>query len=139
MVIARENNRMVRVSPMSNPQEDPKPAAYSFREIRLHEDVNNDAFEKFMVEELFPTVDTSDNGFGPDQHLLLQGDWPGDVYVWMSRLEYFVHQTPFPAWLSSRLGSMYEDAREKLEPFGAYTSEGLEISYDVASMGGRFS
>jgi hypothetical protein len=34
---------------------------------------------------------------------------------------------------------MYEDAREKLEPFGAYTSEGLEISYDVASMGGRFS
>ena len=27
---------------------------------------------------------------------------------------------------------MYEDARQKLESFGAYTSEGLEISYDVA-------
>jgi hypothetical protein len=130
---------MVRVSSAGNPQQDPKPVAYSFRELRLHEDVNNDAFERFMIGELFPTIDTSDNGFGPDQHLLLQDDWHSDVYVWVSRLEYFVHQTPFPAWFSSRLGSMYEDAREKLEPFGAYTSEGLEISYDVASMGGRFS
>jgi hypothetical protein len=44
---------MVRVSPTGNPQEVPKPAAYSFREIRLHEDVNNDAFERFMIGELF--------------------------------------------------------------------------------------
>ncbi len=66
---------------MSDRQEDPKPAAYSFREIRLHERVDNSAFEKFMIVELFPTIDTSDNGLGPDQHFLLQYDWPSDIYV----------------------------------------------------------
>ncbi len=34
---------------------------------------------------------------------------------------------------------MYEDVREKLEPFGTYTSERGKTFYDVASMGGRFS
>ena len=124
---------------MSDRQEDPKPTAYSFREIRLHEGVNNSAFEKLMIEELFPSVDTSDNGFGSDQHFLLQDDWPSDVYVWVSRLEYSVHQTPFPGWLSMRLSSMYEDVRERLEPFGTYASESYKTFYDVASMGGRFS
>jgi hypothetical protein len=70
---------MVRVSPAGNPQQDPKPVAYSFRELRLREDVNNDAFERFMIGELFPIIDTSDHGFGPDQHLLLQDDWHSDV------------------------------------------------------------
>jgi hypothetical protein len=124
---------------MSDQQEDPKPAAYSLREIGLHEGVDNSAFERFMTEELFPTIDTSEDGFGPDQHFLLQDDWPNDVYVWVSRLEYSVHHTPFPGWLSMRLSSMYEDVREKLEPFGAYTSEGGKTFYDVVSMGCRFS
>lgn len=120
-------------------QQETNPVALSFRKIALREGVNKQAFEKFMLEELFPTVDTSGNGFAPDQHFLLQEDWPSDVYVWMSRLEYSVHQTPFPAWLSGRLFDMYEGARAKLEPFGSYTADTFDTSFDVASMGGRFS
>jgi hypothetical protein len=45
----------------------------------------------------------------------------------------------FPAWLSSRLSDMYENAQGELEPFGRYTKNTLDTSFDVASMGGRFS
>ena len=120
-------------------QQGTNPIALSFRKVALHEGVRHEDFEKFMLEELFPTIDTSEDGFAPDQHFLLQEDWPSDVYVWMSRVEYPVHHTPFPLWLSTRLSDMYEDAREKLEPFGAYTSDTLAVSFDVASMHGRFS
>jgi hypothetical protein len=123
---------------MSDHQE-AKPVALSFRKIALHEGVKHIDFEKFMLEELFPTVDTSDKEGAPDQHFLLQEDWPSDVYVWMSRLEYSVHQTPFPQWLTGRLSDMYENAQGKLEPFGSYTENTLDIAFDVASMGGRFS
>jgi hypothetical protein len=127
-------------------QQDTNPIALSFRKVALHEGVRHEDFEKFMLEELFPTIDTSANaidtsanGFAPDQHFLLQEDWPSDVYVWMSRLEYSVHQTPFPQWLTGRLSDMYENAQGKLEPFGSYTENTLDIAFDVASMGGRFS
>jgi len=92
-----------------------------------------------MLEELFPTLDTSEEGLGPDQHFLLQEDWPSDVYVWMSRVEYGVHQTPFPNWLSMRLRNMYEGAQPKLEPFSSYMADTLDTAFDVASMHGRFS
>jgi hypothetical protein len=120
-------------------QQDANPVSLSFRKIALHEGVSHRDFERFMLEELFPTIDTSDSRSAPDQHFLLQEDWPSDVYVWMSRLEYSVHQTPFPAWLSSRLSDMYENAQGELEPFGRYTKDTLDTSFDVASMGGRFS
>jgi hypothetical protein len=120
-------------------QQDATPVALSFRKIALHEGVSHRDFERFMLEELFPTIDTSENGSAPDQHFLLQEDWPSDVYVWMSRLEYSVHQTPFPAWLSDRLFDMYQNAQEKLEPFGRYTKDTLDTSFDVASMRGRCS
>jgi len=123
---------------MSN-QQDTKPIALSFRKVALHESATHEDFEKFMLEELFPTIDTSEDGFAPDQHFLLQEDWPSDVYVWMSRLEYSVHHTPFPQWLANRLHDMYENAQGKLEPFGSYTEDTLDIAFDVASMGGRFS
>ena len=131
---------------MHSAQDSPQPAAYVEREIRLRDGVSRDTFEKFMLETLFPTVDTSRDGdvlggegLRPDEHRLLQAEWPSAVYMWVSRIEYSVHQTPFPAWLFSRLEQMYEQAREPLAPFGAYTSEELRVSYDVASMGGRFS
>jgi hypothetical protein len=120
-------------------QQEANPVALSFRKIALHEGVSHRDFEKFMLEELFPTIDTSDDGFAPDQHFLLQEDWPSDVYVWMSRLEYSVHQTPFPGWLSNRLFDIYENAQGKLEPFGSYTADTLDTAFDVASMRGRFS
>jgi hypothetical protein len=120
-------------------QQDTNPIALSFRKVALHESVRHEDFEKFMLEELFSTIDTSEDGFAPDQHFLLQEDWPSDVYVWMSRLEYSVHQTPFPQWLTGRLSDMYENAQGKLEPFGSYTEDTLDIAFDVASMGGRFS
>jgi len=120
-------------------QREVNPVALSFRKIALREGVSHSDFEKFMLEDLFPTIDTSDDGFAPDQHFLLQEDWPSDVYVWMSRLEYAVHQTPFPAWLSGRLFDMYEGALAKVEPFGSYTADTLDTSFDVASMGGRFA
>jgi hypothetical protein len=130
---------------MSSPQDNPQPVAYALREIRLHDGVSRDKFETFMLETLFPTLDTSQDagglggGFGPDHHVLLQGEWPSAVYVWMSRVEYSVHHTPFPTWLSARFERMYEAAREPLAPFGTYTSEELRMFYDVASMGGHFS
>jgi hypothetical protein len=120
-------------------QQEGNPVALSFRKIALHEGVSHRDLEKFMLEELFPSIDTSEDGFAPDQHFLLQEDWPSDVYVWMSRLEYSVHQTPFPVWLTGRLSDMYENAQGKLEPFGNYTENTLDIAFDVASMGGRFS
>jgi hypothetical protein len=126
------------VNSMSDQQEG-NPVALSFRKIALHEGVSHRDLEKFMLEELFPSIDTSEDGFAPDQHFLLQEDWPSDVYVWMSRLEYSVHQTPFPVWLTGRLSDMYENAQGKLEPFGNYTENTLDIAFDVASMGGRFS
>ena len=132
----------VKVTSMSDEQE-VNPVALSFRKIALHEGVRHIEFEKFVLEELFPTVDTSGSasgsGFVPDQHFLLQEDWPSDIYVWMSRVEYGVHQTPFPAWLSNRLSDMYQDAQAKLEPFGSYTADTLDIAFDVASMRGLFS
>jgi hypothetical protein len=124
----------------------PQPAAYAQRQICLRDGVSRDTFEKFMLETLFPTVDTSRDvdalggeDLRPDEHRLLQAEWPSTVYVWLSRIEYSVHQTPFPAWLFSRLDQMYEQAREPLAPFGAYVSEERRVSYDVASMGGMFS
>jgi hypothetical protein len=119
-------------------QQDTNPIALSFRKVALHEGVRHEDFEKFMLEELFPTIDTSEDGFAPDQHFPLQEDWPSDVYVWMSRLQYSVHQTPFPTWLHNRLHDMYENAQGKLEPFGSYTVDTLDVSFDVASMLGMF-
>jgi hypothetical protein len=127
---------------MNSPERGRQPVAYGLREIRLNEGVSQDAFEKFILETFFPTVDTSqvapDAGFGRDQHFLLQRDWPSTVYVWMSRVEYQVHQTPFPTWLFNRFTSMYDTAQEPLAPFGT-VSEELQVLYDVGSTGGRFS
>src|SRR5215216_8169487 len=116
-----------------------RPVAFSFRKIALREGVQKEAFVKFMLEELFPTLDTSEGAFGadhPDQHLLLQGDWPSDIYVWMSRLEYGLGHEPRPQYLLGRLDVTYEVAKEKLEPFGTYTTDPREVYIDLAGAGG---
>jgi hypothetical protein len=116
----------------------PRPVALSFRKIGLHEGVSHRDFVEFMLEELFPSIDTSANGFQADRHFLLQEDFPSDVYVWMSKLQYSAGQTPFPPSLTGRLHDMYENAQGKLEPFGSYTVDTLDVSFDVASMLGLF-
>jgi hypothetical protein len=105
------------------------PVAFALHTIKLHDGVNEDEFEKFMLEELFQSVDTNPNGES-DQHTLLNGG-SQDEYVWMSRLEYEIHHTPLPTWLLNRVESMVnDDVRKELEPYG--TDIASTVYYDVA-------
>jgi hypothetical protein len=109
------------------------PTAYVLQTIKLHDGVNGDDFQKFVLEELFPTVDTNPDG-EPDQHFLLNGG-SHDEYVWMSRLAYEIHHTPIPNWLLNRVESLVDDVQGKLEPFGARTAS--TTYYDVAGWRSR--
>jgi len=106
------------------------PVAFALHMIKLHPGVNEDDFEKYMLEVLFPTVDTSPNGES-DQHFLLNGG-QRDEYVWMSRLAYDLHQTPLPNWLLNRVESQVDGVREKLESFGTHTAS--TTYYDVVGL-----
>ena len=107
-----------------------KPIAVLLHRISLHDSASEDEFEKFMLDEVFPSIDTSSEGEAPDQQVLLHGGSPNE-YVWMSRLEYWIHQTPFPTWLSNRVERTQELLQEKLTRFGVRTSS--ELYYDVRS------
>jgi hypothetical protein len=107
--------------------------AFVLHAIKLNEAVNTLDFEKFMIHEIFPTVDTrglssGNENFKPDQHFLLGGR-EADEYVWMVRLEYFVHQTPRPTWLHVRGNGSFEGVKNRIEKFGKKIS--TEILYDV--------
>jgi hypothetical protein len=107
--------------------------AFVLHTIKLHETADAVDFEKFMLKEIFPTVDTRDSGFGhmesiPDQHFLLGGR-SFDEYVWMIRLEYYIHHTPLPNWLSRRARESYARVKDKIEQFSTRTS--TELLYDV--------
>ena len=105
--------------------------AFALHTIRLHETANGRDFERFMIKEIFPAVNTKDPGFGdtePDQHYLLDGG-NDDEYVWMIRLEYFIHQTPTPTWLSNRVRESYAGVEDRIEPFGTLVS--TRLLYDV--------
>jgi hypothetical protein len=102
--------------------------AFVLQNLNVKDGADKDDFEKFMLEKLFPSVDTSGDGEEPDQHFLLGGS--SNEYLWMSRLEYSVHQTPFPTWLTDRVRRIQESAQEKLEPFATRTSS--ETYFDVA-------
>jgi hypothetical protein len=102
--------------------------AFVLQNLTVKDGADKDDFEKFMLEKLFPSVDTSGDGEEPDQHFLLGGS--SNEYLWMSRLEYSVHQTPFPTWLMDRVRAIQESAQGKLEPFATRTSS--ETYFDVA-------
>ena len=108
-------------------QPDSSPGAIVLRTITLHEGAVEDEFEQFMIESLFPTVQTGPED-KPDQHFLLRG---GEPYTWMSHLSYEIHQTPLPVWLTDRIDEMYKSVQEKVERFGTQTS--VEFFYDVAA------
>ncbi len=100
---------------------------------KLHQTANGFDFEKFVLKEIFPAVDTWDQGFGgvemnPDQHFLLVGR-SFDEYVCMIRLDHFIHATPLPTWLGRRANESYADVKDRIEPFGMLTS--TELLYDV--------
>ena len=107
--------------------------AFVLHSIKLHQTANGFDFENFMLKEIFPAVDTRDQGFGdmesnPDQHFLLGGR-SFDEYVWMIRLEYFIHATPLPTWLGRRANESYAGVKDKIKQFGTLTS--TELLYDV--------
>jgi hypothetical protein len=105
--------------------------AFVLHTIKLHDTVDAVAFEKFMLNEVLPVVDTHSPHLGetaPDQHFLLGGRGL-DEYVWMIRLEYFIHQTPLPTWLGNRARESYAGVKDKIEQFGTRTE--TELLYDV--------
>jgi hypothetical protein len=105
-----------------------RPVAFVQQMITLREDVSADDFEKFVLEEVFPSIDTSGDGEGPDQHVLLAGSVSNE-YVWLSRLEYMIHQTPLPQWLFNRVERLRQETPEKLEIFA--TRMPPQVHYDV--------
>lgn len=123
---------------MSNRQEplqsDAIGLAFVFHTIKLNEGVDEQKFEKFMLDEIFPAVNTQRSGVagveaGPDHHRLLAGQlWEGD-YIWMIHLEYFIHHTPLPNWLARRASESYASVADKIEAFGEKTT--TYILYDV--------
>jgi hypothetical protein len=119
----------------SKKQEPVKPVAYAYHTIKLHDGVDSDDFEKHMLDEVFPALDTSEEGEAADQHFLLGSDTLGNDYVWMSRLEYWVHQTPLPNWLLQRVERQAKEGGVRLEPFA--TIAGSTVHYDVTGWRAR--
>ena len=120
----------------SRPKRGPvQPVAYTLHRIKLREGVSDDDFERFMLEQVFPAVDTSEQDEQPDQHFLLGSEMFGDDYVWMSRLEYWIHHHPLPNWLGQRVERQAKESGEKLEPFGRITSS--TTYYDVTGWRAR--
>jgi hypothetical protein len=107
--------------------------AFALHTIKLNETANERDFGKFMLNEIFPSVDTRELDFpgaelNPDQHFLLGGRG-FDEFVWMMRLEYFIHHTPLPTWLDRRAREGFASVKDKIEQFGTRTS--TELLYDV--------
>jgi hypothetical protein len=109
--------------------------AFVSHTIKLHDTADGFDFERFMLKEVFPAVDTRDAGFGndeshvtPDQHFLLGGR-SFNEYVWMIRLEYFIHHTPLPTWLGRRASVSYARVKDRIEQFGTRTA--TELLFDV--------
>ncbi len=105
--------------------------AFVLYTIKLHETAEAHDFERHMIKEIFPIVNTQKSEFGemtPDQHFLLDGSNDGE-YIWMIRMEYFIHHTPRPNWLLVRAEEGYAGVKEKVEPFGTLAS--TSIHYDV--------
>lgn len=98
--------------------------------IVLDEEASADEFERFMLLELFPTVDTGGEGEEPDQHVLLMDRQSSREYTWSARLNYSIHQTPTPDWLLNRVRDMHAAASDRVSPFGTGTSGAL--LFDVA-------
>ena len=91
-------------------------------------DTNKHDLEKFILDELFPTVDTSSDGLKPDEQLLLSDE---HQYLWTTRLEYPVHATPFPTWLLDRVTQLKDQAQTKLSAMA--TIDSADLYYDAAA------
>lgn len=108
--------------------------AFVFHTITLNEGIERQEFEKFMLDEIFPTVNTQELSVagveaGPDHHRLLAGQLREGDYTWMIHLEYAIHHTPLPNWLIRRASKSYASVADKIEAFGQKTI--TNILYDV--------
>ena len=104
-----------------------RPTAVVLQRISLNDSVDDDAFERVMLEEVFPSANTAGDGEEPDTHVLLGG--ADREYVWLSQLRYEIHQTPLPQWLLNRVEALGAHARERLAAFGPRAAP--EVHYDV--------
>ena len=117
-------------------QEQVTPIATALHTIKLHEGIEGDDFEQFLLEEVFPAMNTNEDQEGePDRHFLLGREMFGDDYVWMSRLEYWIHHHPLPNWLTQRVERQVKEAEGKLAAWGTIT--GSTTYYDVTGWRAR--
>jgi hypothetical protein len=108
--------------------------ALVFHTIRLQDGANAQDFEELMLDEIFPVANSQESSFAgegasPDTHRLLASNQFDKEYTWMIQMEYFIHHTPLPNWLSQRAAEIYESMAGKIEEFGEKT--GTKIMYDV--------
>lgn len=90
--------------------------------------VNAGDLENLILHDVFASVDTSGGEGTPDEHTLLDD---GAEYIWMSRLEYFMHATPTPAWLTDRVDDLHKQAHAKLDAMATLPEE--PFHYDVGA------
>jgi len=96
--------------------------------ITLHNPDKKEEFEKFLVEQLLPSINTNTTGQPPDKHALLDGT---GGYACLSFLTYAVHQTPLPVWLSEQVEELTKALRGGLSAFGEVAPP--EFYYNVAA------
>jgi hypothetical protein len=114
--------------------------AFILDRISVRAGVEDDAFERCMLGEIFPAIDTS-AGAGQTieahEQFLLRGEDPGE-YLWVSRIVYAIHATPTPQWLLNRVARIREQTPARLAEVGKLTAGG--VNYDVAHwLPGRFA
>jgi hypothetical protein len=103
--------------------------------IRLREEADADAFEKRLLTDVFPAVDTSGEGEDRDQHELFSDGETSRDYTWSSRINYDIEHTPTPTWLSQRVQKLVDEATRRVSDAGTVESSGY--LFDVATWRAR--
>jgi hypothetical protein len=100
--------------------------AYVWHKITLYDPDKKEEFEKFLIGQLLPSINTT--GQPLDKHALLDGT---EGYACLSFLAYAVHHTPLPVWLSEQVEELTKALRGGLSAFGEVASP--EFYYEVAA------
>jgi|1185.fasta_scaffold1057755_1 hypothetical protein len=126
-VFAAPSSEVQGTPPRQNPQSNPV-HAYVLHALTLRDAGRDEEFQKFMLAQLLPSINTSPED-DPDQHTLLGGDTGN--YVCLSRLSYGVHQTPFPTWLVDQVEELTRKLQAGLKDFANVSKSAFY--YDVAA------
>ena len=92
------------------------------------DDTNTHDLKKFLLDDLFPALDTSSEGLKPDEQMLLSDE---RELLWTTRFEYPIHATPFPTWLLDRVTQVKDQAQAKVSAIATISS--ADLYYDVAA------